>query len=149
MCPLFLALLLQATPLPGRPIPSTFSPVEARRLEREPKVEERMKIYRAASEERHRSILMAMAEQNTGAVSITLRSWTDLLDYSLEDIQKNAGQKSKSKALREYEIQLRKAFDSIDNIKLRGTTEQFDEFEEWLKHAQDVRAKLVRILFPT
>jgi hypothetical protein len=149
MFTLMVTLLPQAVFLQGRPLPSSFSASERARLEQEQKVDGRIRIYSAASDERHRTILKAMSEQNSEAVSLALRSWTELLDFSLEDIRANAAGRSKSKALRNYEIQLRKALDSINDVKMRGTSGQLDEFEAWLGHAEEVRSRLVRILFPS
>ncbi len=141
-------VLLQALSLPDQPMPSSLSPAERSRLGREQKIDGRIRIYTAVSDERYRAALKAMAEGNSEAVSITLRSWTDLLDYSLEDIRINAGRNFKSKALRSYEIQLRKSLGSIDDLKTKGTYEQLEEFDAWLKHAEALRSRIVRILFP-
>ncbi|NWG12960.1 MAG: hypothetical protein HXY20_05430 [Acidobacteria bacterium] len=142
-------MLFQAVPLPDRPMPPSFSAAEKSRLQREQKVDNRIRIYMAASDERQRAVQKAMAERNSEAVSVILRSWIDVLDYSLEDIQTNAGRKSRSKALRNYEIHLRKAVLSINDLKTKGTYEQLEEFEAWLKHAEEVRSRVVAILFPS
>ncbi len=139
--------LLQALTLPDQPMPSSLSPAERDRLRREQKIDGRIRIYAAASDEHRRAVLKTMAERNSEAVFITLRSWTELLDYSLEDIRTNAGRNSKSRALRSYEIQLRKSLGSVKDLKMQGSYEQLEEIDAWLKHAEAVRSIIVGILF--
>ncbi len=148
MC-LMLAILLQTGGLPGGPMPDGFSSFERSRLAAAQNVEKRIRIYTDLSEDRRRSVEKAVAEQDFDAISLILRSWREVLDYSLADIQENAGQKSKSKALKNYEIQLRKAISTVGDLKTKGgSLEQFEQFESWLTHAGEVQKKLVAILFP-
>ncbi len=145
---LLMPALLQAVSLPDQPMPSGLSTAERGRLQREQKIDSRIRIYAAASDERRRAVLKAMAERNSEVVSTTLQSWTELLDYSLEDIRTKAGRHSKSKALRSYEIHLRRSLGSVNDLKAQGTYKQLEEFDTWLKHAEAVRSIIVRILFP-
>ncbi len=146
---LILAILQQTGGLPAGPMPDGFSSFERSTLAAAQNVEKRIKIYTGLSEDRRRSVEKAVEEQNYDAISLILKSWNEVLDYSLADIQENAGQKSKSKALKNYEIQLRKAISTVGDLKTKGGSfEQFEQFESWQKHAGEVQKKLVAILFP-
>jgi len=145
----FMAVLLQVGGLPAGPIPDGFSSFERSRLAAAQNIESRIKIYTGFSDDRSRSIEKAVSEQSFEAIALILKSWGELLDYSLADIQENAGKKSKSKALKNYEIHLRKAISAVSDLKTKGGSyEQFKQFESWLSHAGEVQKKLVAILFP-
>jgi hypothetical protein len=145
----FLAVLLQTGGLPAGPMPEGFSAIERTRLTAAQNVEKRIKIYADMTDDRRRSVEKAVADQNFSAITLTLKSWGDALDFSLADIEANAGQKSKSKALKNYEIRLREGISAVGDLKTRGGSyEQFEQFESWLNHAGEVQKKLVSILFP-
>ena len=146
--PMFLAVLLQAGGPPAGPMPDSLSSVERSRLAAAEKIDKRIKIYTEASDDRRRSVEKAVAEKNFDAIAVILRSWKEVLDYSLSDIQANAGQRSRSRALKDYEIRLRKAMGVMSDLKTKGSYEQFEEFESWLEHAGEVQKKIVAILFP-
>lgn len=144
-----LTMLLQTGGLPAEPMPDGFSSFERSKLTAAPNVERRIRIYTGFSDDRRRSIEKAVAEQDFDTISLVLRSWRQVLDYSIADIQQNAGQKSKSKALKNYEIHLRKAISTVGDLKTKGGSyEQFEQFESWLNHASEAQKKLVAILFP-
>lgn len=145
----FLAVLLQPGGLPAGPMPDGFSSFERSRLAAAQNIEKRIKIYTDLSDDRRRTIEKAVAEQNFEAITLALKSWGEVLDYSLADIQSNAGGKSKSKALKNYEIHLRKAISTVGGLRTKGGSyEQFQQFEAWLNHAGEIQKKLVAILFP-
>ena len=146
---LLLAILPQAIGLPSGPMPDALSALEKTRLTAAPNIEKRIKIYTDASDERRRSVEKAVAEQNFEAIALILRAWKEVLDFSLSDIQANAGQRSKSRALKNYEIQLRKSLGAMNSLKTKGSYEQIEAFESWLEHAGEVQGKLVAILFPS
>jgi len=145
----FLAVLMQTGDLPAGALPGGFSSFERSRLAAAPNIEKRINVYTDLLDDRRRSIEKAVAGQDFEAIALILRSWGEVLDYSLADIQSNAGQKSKSKALKNYEIHLRKAIGMLGDLKTRGGSyEQFEQFEAWLNHAGEIQKKLVAILFP-
>lgn len=143
-----LAVQVQGGSLPAGPMPDGLSEIERSSLTAAQNIEKRIKIYTEVSGGRRRSVEKAAAESNFDAIEPALRAWTEILSYSLSDIQANAGQRSKSRALKNYEIHLRKAIGAINGIKTKGSYEQLEHFEEWLKHAGEVQLKIVAILFP-
>lgn len=146
--PLLLALLNQAETLPSGPMPDSLSPAQKSKLAATQKIDKRIKIYDQASDQRGHAVGKAAGQKNSDAVTSALRSWTELLDYALSDIQANAKQSSRSKALKNFEIHLRKAIGEVGDLETKGSYEQYEEFESWMKHANEVRQKLVLILFP-
>jgi len=144
-----LVVLLQVGGLPTVPMPDGLSSFERSRLTAAQNIEKRIKIYAEASNDRRRSVERAIAEQNFDGIALILRSWAEVLDFSLIDIQANAGKKARSGALKNYEIQLRKAMSAVSDLKTKGSYEQLENFESWLRHAGEVQKKLVAILFPS
>jgi hypothetical protein len=146
--PLLLALLNQAETLPSGPMPDSLSPAQQSKLEAAQKIDRRIKIYDEASDQRRHAAEKAAGQKNSDAVTSALRSWTELLDYALTDIRANAKQSSRSKALKNFEIHLRKAIGEMGDLETKVSYEQYEEFKSWMKHAGEVRQKLVLILFP-
>jgi hypothetical protein len=146
--PLLLVLLYQVEALPSGPMPDSLSPAQQSELEAAQKIDKRIKIYDQASDQRRRAVEKAAGQKNSDAVTSALRSWTELLDYALTDIQANAKQSSRSKALKNFEIHLRKAIGEMGDLETKGSYEQYEVFESWMRHANEVRQKLVLILFP-
>jgi hypothetical protein len=146
---LFLAVLMQEGGLPTGPMPEGLSSYDRSRLTAAAQnVEKRIKIYTEVSNNRRRSVEKSVAEQDFDSVTLILRSWTEVLDFSLRDIRANAGKKARSGALKNYEIQLRKAITAVSDLKTKGSYEQLEKFESWLNHADEVQKKIVAILFP-
>jgi predicted phage-related endonuclease len=123
---------------------------EQGKLAEQKKIDGRIKVYQSATE-RYKSALVAkLKQQEYASVPEILQSWNRLLTYSLQDIDKSiVDRRKKSKALIRYEIQLRKAISDIQARKTAAPVEVFDQLDTWLKQADQVRRKLVDIIFPT
>ena len=141
-------LLPQAAPVLPQAAIDAFTPAERKRLAAAAKVDDRIKVYTSAIIDRRRMVSAGMSGPDPQPVSEMLKSWTVILDYALEDIQANAGRKSRSRHLRRFEIELRKALGELDDLKVKGTFEQMQEIESWMKHAEQIRSATVGILFP-
>jgi hypothetical protein len=135
---------------PGSAPPATgnlFSPAEQAQLEKASNVEGRIKVYTAASKRIQHSLETAVGKDNFETVPDDLKLWTALLSKSLEDIEANLQTKKKSRALINYEIQVRKSISQTESFKIRAPIEQQDLFESCLSDAAKVRKKFVDILF--
>lgn len=147
LLPIFLALnmfLQVATPAvePGDPL----NVAERAQIRAEQNVEQRIKIYHRVSKRLQTSFEKAAAGDDFQAAPEFLKSWTALLSESLKDIETNL-KKKKSGPLRKFEIQVRKALSSAQNLKLKAPYEQQDLFESRLAEAEAVRKRFVEILF--
>ena len=141
------SLLFQAGLLSAVPGPDGLLDSERARVEREPKLDRRIKIYEAASLRYQGSVSSNVQNQEFQSVPAQLKSWTNLLATSLADVEKSASRKEKSKALIHYEIHLRKAISDMQELKLKGTVDEFDSFEAWLSKAEETHKKFVDMLF--
>ena len=144
---LALSLPLQATGVSAFP-EGVLSPDEKIRLEKESKIENRIKVYEKASTRIYSTIQAAISKNQFQSVPGDLELWTALLDASLKDIEANLKSKKKSRALIKYEIQVRKAMVAIQDSKIRAPIEQQDVFDSCLARAAAVHKRLVEILFP-
>jgi len=142
-----LCLLLQTADLSAIP-EGIFSPAERAKLERESKVENRIKVYQTASERIHGSFLEAISKDQFPSVPETLKLWTSLLAESLKDIEANLKSK-KPRALIKFEIHVRKAIAAVQDGKIRAPVEQQDFFDACLAQASATHKRLVEILFPS
>jgi len=140
-------LLLQAGLLSTVPGPDGLLDAERVRLEREVKLDRRIKIFEAASIRYQNSITSSVQNQELQTVPTQLKSWANLLESSLKDVEKSTARKDKSKALIHYEIHLRKAVSDIQELKLKASVDELDSFESWLAKAEEVRKKFVDMLF--
>jgi hypothetical protein len=127
----------------------TFTEKEAVKLEKEADdIEERIKVYRKASERMMKSLLKAVSKKEFQMIPDSLSSWTTLLAESLNDIEANLERKKKkSKPLIKYEIQVRKAIKDIRDFKTRAPVQQQDIINRSLDRSESVRARMVEILF--
>ena len=135
--------------LPARQLPGHdgLTPTERGQLEKEEKIDNRIRIYEAASLRYQKTIEGEIQKQEAQDIPDELQSWSDLLLASLKDIEGNVGRKKKSKNLIRFEIQLRKALLDLRNLKFQIPNEYQDEFESVLDRVDGVHKKLVDILF--
>ena len=146
-----LALIAGFSMLQVRQAPESsdwLTPLERSRLLIEQKIDNRIKIYRSASERYKTSVAAAVKKQEYAALPAVLQSWTNLLDASREDIDASINRKKKSKTLKNYEIQIRKSINDLQAFRTSVPVEIFDQFESWLNRAERVRSSFVDILFP-
>jgi hypothetical protein len=143
----FLALVSQAqTPVSE----DGFTPQERSKLAQQQKIDGRIKVYQSATERTKSALAAKLRQQEYASVPEILQSWNRLLTLSLQDIDQSiVDRRKKSNALIRYEIQLRKAISDIQAQKTAAPVEIFDQLDAWLKRADEVRRKLVDILFPT
>jgi hypothetical protein len=141
-----LALALQVADIPSFP-DDTFVPSEKAQLEKAENVEQRIKVYDAASRRIQRDLEAAVTKEDFQTVPDTLRLWVSLLSKSLEDIELNLKSKKKPRVLINYEIQVRKSIARTESLKIRAPVDQQDTFDSCLAEAEKVRKKYVEILF--
>jgi hypothetical protein len=142
----FSALLLQAAGTPS--IQSDiFLPSEKVQIENAENVERRIKVYEAASRRIQQDLETAATKENFQVIPDTLQIWISLLSRSLEDIETNLKTKKKSRALINYEIQVRKSIARTESLKIRAPIDQQDLFDSCIARAESVRKKFVEILF--
>jgi hypothetical protein len=132
----------------SRELADILDPGEMARIEKRESIEQRIKVYEAASKRIQQSLETAINKDDAQAVSNNLTLWTSLLSKSLEDIEANTNAKKQSKALKDYEIQLRKAIANMESYKIKTPVELQDPFDACLVHAETVRKKFVELLFP-
>ncbi len=141
------ALLSQAGSSPhGSDLGLTAAEKDA--LQREQKIDNRIKIYDNASERLSKTVESLVQKDSYQSVPDALRSWGDVLEMAAKDIDSNASRKKKSKALIRFEIRLRKEIGAAQEYKIRAPVDQQDLFNSWLNRAEEIRKKFVDILFP-
>jgi hypothetical protein len=143
-----LSLLIQAGSF-SSPSDSALNSVEKLKIERELKIENRIKIYRQASERIQKNIEDAVSKDSYQTLPADLKLWTSLLSESLKDIQTNLKAKKKSQNLIRFEIQVRKAISNSQNYKIKSPVELHDVFDACLDQAEKIRREFVEILFKT
>lgn len=126
---------------------SGFTPEERSRLQREEKVDNRIKVYEKASKRLQNLVSEAVASQQFNDVPATLSTWMEIITASLKDIEANLKGKKKSKQLIKYEIQIRKAITAVEDYKLRAPLDQQECFDAWIEKADAVHTRFVDILF--
>jgi len=124
-----------------------LSPAEKLRIEGESKVENRVKVYEAASVRIQRAIQAAISKDEFGTVPENMELWTTLLEHSLKDIETNLKSKKKPRPLIKYEIQVRKAIAATQKSKIRAPVGQQDVFDSCVARAAAVHKRLVELLF--
>jgi hypothetical protein len=122
-------------------------PLERDQLQKEQKIDNRIKIFTAASIRLHKAFDSAVGNKQFEGVPLGLQVWMNLLASSLNDIDANAGWKKKSKALIAYEIHLRKSIKEVNNYKIKAPLDQQDYLETWLAQAEKIRSRFIDILF--
>jgi|WetSurMetagenome_2_1015567.scaffolds.fasta_scaffold281783_2 hypothetical protein len=143
-----LSLLIQAANF-APPQDSALNSLEKLKIEHELKIENRIKIYRQASERIQKNIEDAVSKDSYQTLTTNLKLWTSLLSESLKDIQTNLKARKKSKNLIRFEIQVRKAISNTQNYKIKSPAELQDAFDACLDQAEKVRQEFVEILFKT
>ena len=140
-----------ALPLQGADISSfpddIFVPSEKAQFKKAENVEQRIKVYDAASRRIQRGLEAAITKEDFQTVPDMLRLWVSLLTKSLADIESNLKAKKKPRALINYEIQVRKSIARTESLKIRAPVDQQDLFDSCLAEAEKVRKKYVEILF--
>jgi uncharacterized protein YcgL (UPF0745 family) len=131
------------------PVADDFlSPAEQSQMAKANGVERRIKIYAAASKRLQQVLHEAIGKDEFQSVPDTLNRWTSLLVKSLEDMEANLKSKKRSRALINYEIQVRKAITDTQGYRVRAPVDQQDVFDSCLDRAEAIRKRFVEILFP-
>ena len=125
-----------------------FTATEKSALEKERKVDNRIKVYEAVSTRLYRSMQGRVREHDFAALEGDLETWVKLLSASLEDIEENVSRKKKPRALIRFEIHLRRTILDAKSLKFKLPHERQDQFDFWLERAEEARKKIVAILFP-
>ena len=120
---------------------------EKAQLEKEEKIDNRIKIYTGASIRWHSAIRRNVTTDDYDETPEMLKAWTNLLMASLKDIDEHMQRKKKSRALIQLEIQLRKEISEMQDFKLKAPVELQEDFEKWAASAEAVHKKFVDILF--
>jgi hypothetical protein len=149
-CPLIVVAVLLAQNGSQATAPlDPLTPAEKSRLEAEPKVDDRIKIYQTASERFRSTLQTQIKEHEFETLQGLLDSWLQLLETSAKDIDTSiTNRKKKSKALIRYEIQLRRSISDVQGYKTTVPVDVFDAFEAWAKQAENIHQTFVDILFP-
>lgn len=143
---LLLAFFFQAGDVP--PVAGeVFNSAEKAQLENAKNIEQRIKVYTAASRRIQQTLEASVDKEDFRTVPENLTLWIALLSKSLEDIETNLKSKKKSGALIKYEIQLRKSITNTASLKIRAPVDQQDLFDSCISQAETVRRKFVAILF--
>jgi hypothetical protein len=135
---------IQAVQLPG---PDGLTPTERSKLEKEGKIDSRIRVYEDASTRFHKSVRSAVQKQEFEIVQEDLNSWMKVLSASLEDIEVNVNRRKMSRPLIRYEIHLRKAFVDLQDLKHKVPLEEQEKIETWLGRAESIRNSFLDILF--
>ena len=122
-------------------------PTERSKLEKEKKIDKRIKIYNAATTRLHKAFDAAASAKDFESVLPLLQSWSSILEESLKDIDANVDRKKKSGALIDYEIHLRKSINEIKDYGVQAPLEQQGHLETWLTQAEQIQSKFLDIIF--
>lgn len=127
--------------------PDVLTAAERQKLGGSRKIDDRVKVYEAASM-RHLQTARALAKsQDFSRLSEHLRFWGDLISVSRDDVDKNINRKKKSRALIRYEIHLRKAIGEMSKLMLTFPADEDQNWESWMEKAEAARKRFVEILF--
>ena len=124
-----------------------FSPAERSRLQRESKIDGRVKVYDAASQRLLKSVTAKVRENDLGGLKTALSDWSRVLTEALKDVEASVKPGKKPKPLMRFEIQLRKAIAEIEGFKTTSGVEVFDLLNAWITQAEETRSRFVDILF--
>jgi hypothetical protein len=124
-----------------------LSTVDTRRLALQESIEGRIRIYREFSERYRASMEDAARKQAFDQVPALLACWQELLASSLKDIEATINRRKKSGALINYEIQVRKSINDVNDVRLKAPYQLNNEFIAWSTQADAVRKRFVDILF--
>lgn len=146
LLPLFLYAFLQVASVPlleG----NILNEGEKARINKAQSVNDRIKVYHSASKRMQQSVDAAVRSDDFSGVPDALKLWVALLTGSLEDIEANLRTNKKSKALIQYEIQVRKANSAFRGYKAKASVDQQDAIDEQITAAEKIRKKFVDIIF--
>jgi hypothetical protein len=143
---LALLLFLQTSKIPsfGEDV---FNPREKASLATANSLDDRIKLYEAASRRILKTIRETARQEKSDAVPHILETWTSLLTGSLEDISANSKPKKKSKKLIKYEIQVRESINDLQDLKVKASIEQQDAYDSCIDQAETIRKKFIDIVF--
>lgn len=141
-------LLGQAAALPQGEAPTALTANEKALLEKETRIESRIKTYAGASDRIHHAFHAAIRGQQFDTIPGKLRDWLELLRFSLNDVRASLEKKKKSRALKNFEIQLRRASLDVQSYKIKAPIEQQDQIDDWLSQAESIRTQFMGMLFP-
>lgn len=149
------ALLLSAALLqsPGGAPPQAagerekFSVSERAQLEREKKIDGRVKVYDRASQRYLKAVKARIKDEDLGGLKAELEGWRGVLEEALGDVEASVQPGKKQKPLRQFEIRLRKAIAELEGLKTTSGVEAFDLLHSWSARAEEIRSRFVDILF--
>jgi len=124
-----------------------LSDLDKRRLAAEAGIEKRIKICREISDRLHKAVEQAAKKQQAAEVASLLTCWGDHLDASLRDVESFINRKKRSGALKDFEIQLRKAIRDMEDARLKAPYEESAHYEAWIDQAKKVHDRFVDFLF--
>ncbi len=110
-------------------------------------VNQRIKVYEAASRRYQQSLEDAINKEDFSHASDDMKLWTALLTESLKDIEANLKTKKKSNQLIDYEIRVRKGIATFQDYKVKIPVEQQDIFGSNLAQVEKVRKRFIDIIF--
>jgi len=145
----FLLLITMSAQAADIAVPSGdgMLPLERSKLQKETKIDRRIKIYNAACTRWHSTFDSAVDANRFEAVPPALQAWISVLTESLQDIDSNVGRKKKSGALIDYEIHLRKSIKEVKDYRVNAPPEQLEYIDAWLAQAEKIQSKFLDILF--
>jgi hypothetical protein len=124
-----------------------LNPKEKGQLARAIEVEQRIKVYTAASSRIQQTLRGMAANGDFAGIPASLQVWNTLLSGSLQDIEANLKTKKKSRALIRYEIQVRKLLTEAQEYKNGIPEEDGETFRSLLAQADKTRKQFVEIIF--
>lgn len=146
---LHLAMILQAAGLPpaGGGNQDFLLPAERAQFDRENKADGKIRIYDKASQRYRTTVAALVKKEEFGELEGALAQWYRLLEASIADIEAGVPPGKKPKTLIRYEIQLRKAIGDVAGFKTTAGVEQFDLFNSWVNRAEQIRSRIVDVIF--
>lgn len=144
--PLFFVILAQVADISSL-LENILNPGERVRLEHASNIDRRIKVYDSVSKRIQKDIREAVSRDKYETVPENLRQWTVLLSASLKDIEQNLRGRKKPKSLKNYEIHIRKAISDAENSRISAPLDQQDAIKSYLNRAEDVRKRIMDLLF--
>jgi hypothetical protein len=144
--PLFFVILAQAADIPPL-LEDILDPGERIRLEHASNIDRRIKVYDSVSKRIQKDIREAVSGDEYETVPENLRQWIVLLSVSLKDIEQNLKGRKKPRSLKNYEIHMRKAISDAENFRISAPLNQQDAIKSYLNSAEDVRKRIMDLLF--
>jgi hypothetical protein len=144
--PFFFTILAQVADIPSL-LENILDPGDRVRLEHASNIDRRIKVYDSVSKRIQKDIRKAVSRDEYETVPENLRQWTVLLSVSLKDIEQNLRGRKKPKSLKNYEIHIRKAISDAENFRISAPLDQQDAIKSYLNRAEDVRKRIMDLLF--